>query len=55
MVTTDPQAVWERGRAAGAEVEQELMEPDHAPGTTAFSMRDKDDNLFSFGSYAGES
>jgi len=54
MVTADPQAVWERCLTAGVEVVQELMEPDHSPGTTVFSVRDTDGNLFSFGSYVGE-
>ncbi len=54
VVTADPHAVWQRCQAAGVEVVQEPMEPDYAPGTMVFSVRDRDGNIFSFGSYAGE-
>lgn len=54
LVTADPHAVWERCRAAGTEVVQAPMEPDYAPGTMVFSVRDGEGNIFSVGSYAGE-
>lgn len=54
LVTADPHAVWERCRAAGVEVIQEPIEPDYAPGTMVFAVRDPEGNLFSVGSYAGE-
>jgi PhnB protein len=53
LVTADPYAVWERCRAAGVEVVQEPTEPDYAPGTMVFSVRDPEGNIFSVGSYAG--
>ena len=54
MVTADPQAVWERCQAAGVEVVTAPYEPDYAPGTMGFGVRDFEGNLFSFGHYAGE-
>lgn len=54
VVTADPHAVWERCQAAGVEVVTPPTEPDYAPGTMVFSVRDPEGNIFSFGSYAGE-
>lgn len=54
LVTADPYAVWERCRAAGATVVQTPIEPDYAPGTMVFGVRDHEGNIFSVGSYAGE-
>lgn len=54
VVTADPHAVWERCQAAGVEVVAPPMEPDYAPGTMVFSVRDPEGNIFSVGSYAGE-
>lgn len=54
VVTADPHAVWDRCVAAGAEVIQEPDEPDYAPGTMVFSVRDPEGNIFAFGSYSGE-
>jgi uncharacterized glyoxalase superfamily protein PhnB len=54
VVTADPDAVWERCRAAGVEVVDPPSHPDYAPDTMVFSIRDPEGNIFSFGSYAGE-
>ena len=54
VVTADPDAVWERCRAAGVEVVDGPSRPDYAPDTMVFSIRDPEGNIFSFGSYAGE-
>lgn len=54
IVTSDPMAVWERCQAAAVEVIHPPEEPDYAPGTVGFSIRDPEGNLFSFGSYGGE-
>jgi PhnB protein len=53
VVTADPDAVWARCQAAGVEVVQEPMQPEYAPGTTVFSVRDPEGNIFSFGQYSG--
>jgi PhnB protein len=54
VVTADPDAVWGRCVAAGAEVVDPPSHPDYAPDTMVFSIRDPEGNIFSFGSYAGE-
>ena len=54
VVTADPDAVWERCRAAGVEVVAGPSHPAYAPDTTNFSIRDPEGNIFTFGSYAGE-
>jgi PhnB protein len=51
LVTADPQAVWERCRAAGLEVVQAPYEPDHDPGGMGFTVRDLEGNIWSVGSY----
>ncbi len=53
VVTSDPQAVWERCRAAGVEVLREPESPDYDPDGTGFSIRDPEGNIWSFGTYAG--
>ncbi|HWL45748.1 MAG TPA: VOC family protein [Ilumatobacter sp.] len=53
LVTADPHAVWARCQAAGVTVLQEPTEPDYAPGTMVFSVRDPEGNIFSVGSYGG--
>lgn len=53
VVTADPGAVWSRCQAAGVEVVQAPSEPEYAPGTIVFSVRDPEGNIFSFGQYAG--
>ena len=54
VVTADPDSVWERCRAAGVEVVDPPSHPEYAPDTMVFSIRDPEGNIFSFGSYAGE-
>jgi len=53
VVTADPQAVWDRCRAAGVEVLRDPYEPHYDPGGMGFSIRDPEGNTWSFGSYAG--
>ncbi len=53
MVTADPQAVWGRCQAAGAEVIRPPEEPHYDPGGMGFSIRDPEGNVWSFGTYAG--
>ena len=53
VVTADPGSVWERCRAAGAEVLREPEEPHYDPGGMGFSIRDPEGNTWSFGTYAG--
>lgn len=54
LVTADPQAMWERCRAAGVNVVDPPRSPDHDPDGMVFSIRDPEGNVFSIGSYAGE-
>ena len=49
VVVDDPQALYERARAAGVEVARELAEMDY--GSREFSVRDPAGNLWSFGTY----
>ncbi|MDZ7674648.1 MAG: VOC family protein [Acidimicrobiales bacterium] len=51
VVTADPESVWERCGRAGIEVVSAPEEPDYAPGTMGFSVRDPEGNVWSFGSY----
>ena len=51
VVTADPQAVWERCRAAGLEVVRQPEAPDHDPEGMGFSVRDPEGNIWSFGTY----
>ena len=51
VVTDEPDAVYERARAAGAEVVRGLRDEDY--GSRGFSIRDPEGNLFSFGTYRG--
>lgn len=53
LVTADPQAVWDRCRAAGLEVIAEPYEPDHDPGGMGFGVRDVEGNIWSVGTYGG--
>ncbi|MGW4365970.1 VOC family protein [Nocardia takedensis] len=52
VVCADPDALFERARAAGAEVVREMREEDY--GSRGFTVRDPEGNLWSFGTYAGE-
>jgi len=51
VVCTDPDALHERARAAGAEIVMELT--DQSYGSREFTARDPEGNLWSFGTYAG--
>lgn len=52
VVTADPDAVHDRAVAAGAEVVRGLTDQDH--GSREFVARDRDGNLWSFGTCRGE-
>lgn len=52
VVTADPDAVYARAVAAGAEVLRPLQDTDY--GSREFALRDPAGNLWSFGTYAGE-
>ena len=52
VVTADPAAVRTRAGAAGATIVKELSTTDY--GSSEFSARDPEGNLWSFGTYAGE-
>lgn len=51
VVTADPPSVWERCRAAGLEVVRAPETPDHDPGGTSFTVRDRERNIWTFGTY----
>ena len=52
VVTADPHAVYAKAMAAGAVVVREMRDEDY--GSTGFSVRDPEDNIWSFGTYRGE-
>jgi uncharacterized glyoxalase superfamily protein PhnB len=52
VVTDDPHGVYKRSTAAGARVVREMRDEDY--GSTGFSVRDPEDNIWSFGTYRGE-
>jgi uncharacterized glyoxalase superfamily protein PhnB len=52
VVCDDPDALFERATAAGAEVVRDLRDEDY--GSRGFTVRDPEGNLWSFGTYAGE-
>ncbi|MET0577061.1 MAG: VOC family protein [Ilumatobacteraceae bacterium] len=52
VVTDDPHGVYKRAIAAGAKVVREMRDEDY--GSTGFSVRDPEDNIWSFGTYRGE-
>lgn len=52
LVCDDPDALFERATAAGAEVVQGLRDEDY--GSRGFTVRDPEGNLWSFGTYPGE-
>jgi uncharacterized glyoxalase superfamily protein PhnB len=52
VVTADPAAVHARAVAAGADIVRELSTTDF--GSSEFSARDPEGNLWSFGTYPGE-
>lgn len=49
IVVADPDAHYERARAAGAEIVRELTDEDY--GSREYSARDLEGNLWSFGTY----
>jgi uncharacterized glyoxalase superfamily protein PhnB len=52
VVCDDPDALFARATAAGAEVVRGLTDEDY--GSRGFTVRDPEGNLWSFGTYAGE-
>ena len=51
LVTDDPDGLYARATAAGAEVIRELNDTDY--GSREFAVRDPEGNIWSFGTYAG--
>jgi uncharacterized glyoxalase superfamily protein PhnB len=51
VVTDDPDGIFARAEAAGAEVVMPLTDQDY--GSRDFSVRDPDGNIWSFGTYRG--
>ncbi|WP_216694484.1 VOC family protein [Dietzia psychralcaliphila] len=52
VVTADSDVVYERARAAGAEIVMEMRDTDY--GDHGFSVRDPEGNVWSVGQYRGE-
>jgi uncharacterized glyoxalase superfamily protein PhnB len=52
VVCDDPDGLFDRAVAAGAEVVRGLRDEDY--GSRGFTVRDPEGNLWSFGTYAGE-
>lgn len=52
VVTQEPDALYERAVAAGAQVFHELQNEDY--GSRGFSVTDLEGNVWSFGTYSGE-
>ncbi len=52
VVCDDPDALFERASATGAEVVKGLEDEDY--GSRGFTVRDPEGNLWSFGTYPGE-
>jgi uncharacterized glyoxalase superfamily protein PhnB len=52
VVCDDPDALFERATAAGAEVVRGLKDEDY--GSRGFTVRDPEGSLWSFGTYAGQ-
>ena len=52
VVCDDPDALFQRAGAAGAEVVRGLADEDY--GSRGFTVRDPEGNLWSFGTYSGE-
>ncbi len=51
VVCDDPDALFARAIAAGAEIERGLVDEDY--GSRGFTVRDPEGNLWSFGTYTG--
>jgi uncharacterized glyoxalase superfamily protein PhnB len=52
VVTDDPDALYAKVKAAGAEIIRELVDQEY--GSREFAIRDPEGNRWSFGSYRGE-
>ncbi|NUS44536.1 MAG: glyoxalase [Mycobacteriaceae bacterium] len=52
LVCADPDALYARATAAGAEIVRALRDEDY--GSRGFTARDPEGNLWSFGTYTGE-
>ncbi|MBO0685584.1 MAG: VOC family protein [Candidatus Dormibacteraeota bacterium] len=52
VVTSEPDRLYERARAAGAQVVREIRDEDY--GSRGFSVRDPEGVHWSFGTYAGQ-
>jgi uncharacterized glyoxalase superfamily protein PhnB len=55
VITADPDSVWQRCAGAGLEVIRPPAAADYDPDGSVFSVRDREGNIWSFGTYAGES
>lgn len=53
VVTDHPDDIYDRVKAAGAEIIQEMEDTDY--GSHGFGAKDPEGNLWSFGTYRGES
>jgi uncharacterized glyoxalase superfamily protein PhnB len=51
VVTDDVDGVYARARAAGAQIADELRDTDY--GSHSFTARDREGNLWTFGTYRG--
>jgi uncharacterized glyoxalase superfamily protein PhnB len=49
VIVSDPDALYERAKAAGAQITRELQDMDY--GSREFSARDPEGNAWSFGTY----
>jgi uncharacterized glyoxalase superfamily protein PhnB len=49
VIVPDPDALYDRARAAGAEISRELQDTDY--GSREFSAHDPEGNVWSFGTY----
>jgi PhnB protein len=54
VITADPWSLWERCQGAGLEVVQEPYSPDYDPDGMGFGVRDREGNIWSFGTYGGD-
>ena len=52
VVTSEPDVVHQRAVRLGAEIVSDLQDTDY--GSRGFTVRDTEDNLWSFGTYAGD-
>jgi uncharacterized glyoxalase superfamily protein PhnB len=49
VIVADPDALYDRAKAAGAEISRELQDTDY--GSREFTARDPEGNVWSFGTY----